>query len=781
MRAIIKKLLREFWVAKGKFILCVLAAAVSGWGISSVTYSYLMTERDFHENFDATVPAHFSITVDGYTEAVKERIARHESVETVERREMLGGRIKNNKDVWMSLVVFGVEDLNALKLDQFKITDRIASEKHFILIEQNATDFLEYASDTAVLQFPGSTETVKVAKGGVVHDARMAPAQMEQVVYSYTLITELDSLLPAGKARLLIKTRNTEATREAYQEVANRITELVKAQGASVTEVVIPNPGEHMHQPIIDGIAFLQKSFGAILTILGITLLSLILLTWLLPQLIQVGVIKALGASTRQIYVGYLIVLLLIIAVGLSIGLPLGFKSAALFNKFIAFLQNFTVIDEPFPIYTHGLVMLTASVLPFLFGMMHIRRIARITVREALSTTFHSSSSGLIKYFQTIIHTAKLRYGMSNLFRSGIRTALLVALLSAGIALFFTGSNLSYSFRTDFESYYRASRYAITIGMTDTTSNRLAFLNQLPSVESVAYLRTLRRSYTVPLTNKIKSTTIKQYPPDYDMNPSLVTEGRIDKTCADCIFIHPAMRAAEFGSIQFGDTISVTDKEGNVTKYRYSGVIRDMGGAHGGGSMYRFMTEQNKAFGQVAIRLKAGVPIPGALLEIEKALGENNIKYSGISNVETLLEGAFNHFKPTYYLVQGLGLFTVTVAFLGMLIVLNLTIQERTLEIGIMKALGSSSKDIANLLQMEFTMITSVSILLGFALSIFFTGTLCELYGEMVRGQRIPPLNNYTVILITISLLMLAQLILIINYGNKRIQRTSNALLNHIT
>ena len=781
MKAIIRKLLQEFWLAKGKFILCVLATAVAGWGVSSVTYSYLMTERDFHINFDATFPAHMAITVDGYTDSVKQLITTHESVAGVERREMLGGRIKNSKDVWMSLVVFGVQDWDAMKFDQFKITDRHASDESFILIEQNATDFLEYTSDTAVLQFPGSTRTIHIAKGGVVHDARMPPAQMEQVVYGYMSIAELDTLLPAGKARILIETKNTEATREAYQDIADKIGVLVKSQGARVTEVVIPNPGEHMHQPIIDGIGFLQKSFGAILAILGVTLLSLILLTWLLPQLVQVGIMKAIGASARQIYVGYLSVLLLIIALGLAIGLPLGFKSAALFNKFIAFLQNFTVVEEPFPLYIHGLVIVTASVLPFLFGMMPIRRMARVTVREALATTFYSSSGTLIKYAQKIMHTAKLRYGMSNLFRSGVRTALLIALLTVGIALFFTGSNLSYSFRTDFESFYRASRYEITVGMTDTTSQRLAFLNQLPFVESVAYLRTIRRSYTVPVSGRVKSTTIRQYPADYDMNPSLIVEGEIDLSCTDCIFIHPAMRESEFRSVHIGDPITLTDKEGNVTHFRYSGVVRDMGGAHGGGSMYRFLNEQNKAFGQVSINLKPGVAIADALPGIEKALGDNNIKYSGISNVETLLEGAFNHFKPTYYLVQGLGLFTVVVAFLGMLIVLNLTIQERTLEIGIMKALGGSPKSIANLLQMEFAAITSVSIVFGFALSLFFTSTLCTLYGEMVRGQRIPALNHYIVIFATVLLLMVAQFMVIINYGNRRIQKTSLSLLNYVS
>lgn len=245
----------------------------------------------------------------------------------------------------MSVIVFGIEDLDNQLLDKVKVINQVELPKS-ILIEQNANDFLEYTSDSVVLQFPPYTSTVQVAKGGIVHDARMPPAQMEQVVYAYTTLDAMDSLLPSGKARYLIKVKNRDVTKASLEYESNVLTALIEKHGGTVTEVSIPDPGEHMHQPIIDGISFLQKSFGVILVVLGITLLSLILLTWLYPQLIQVGIMKALGASTSQINRGYYSVLSLIILLGLMIGIPLGFKSAALFNRFIALLQNFQVVTE---------------------------------------------------------------------------------------------------------------------------------------------------------------------------------------------------------------------------------------------------------------------------------------------------------------------------------------------------------------------------------------------------------------------------------------------------
>src|SRR5882757_5774152 len=110
MKAIIKKLLHEFLLAKGKFILCVLATAVSGWGISTVVYSYLMAERDFRVNFGETSPADIAITIDNYQPAIAAGLMEDSQVEDIERREMILSRVKNNKGVWMTLLLFGCED-----------------------------------------------------------------------------------------------------------------------------------------------------------------------------------------------------------------------------------------------------------------------------------------------------------------------------------------------------------------------------------------------------------------------------------------------------------------------------------------------------------------------------------------------------------------------------------------------------------------------------------------------------------------------------------------------
>src|SRR5882757_2623813 len=104
MNAIIKNLLKSFWLAKGKFLLCVTAAILSAWGISVMVYSYQMTERDYIENFSKSNPASIVIIVKGASREVTAKIKSDPRVQDVERRETITARVRNRNGNMMSLL-----------------------------------------------------------------------------------------------------------------------------------------------------------------------------------------------------------------------------------------------------------------------------------------------------------------------------------------------------------------------------------------------------------------------------------------------------------------------------------------------------------------------------------------------------------------------------------------------------------------------------------------------------------------------------------------------------
>ncbi len=778
MRAIIKKLLFEFWLSKGKFLLCVLAASIAVWGVSSVVYGYLMTERDFKANFESTNPAHFAITVNGYKNDITSLIKNDAQIASFERREILQGRIKDSKDLWMTVIIQGVEDFNTIKLDRFEIIKKYDSSATAMLIEQNAVDFLSYESDSVAIQFLPDFKEWQFVKARALHDPRMPPAQMEKVVYAYTTIEALKPFLNPDSVRLIIETKGLPATEKGYRAFAEKLKAGITNKGAVVTAINVPEPGKHLHQPIIDGISILQRTFGIVLIVLGIALLSLIWLTWLFPQLLQTGIMKALGASNKKILNAYLFVLCLIIFIGLLIGMPAGYKTAVFYNGFVAKIQNFTPVTDAFPFYILASVILISSILPFLAGAIQLRKVVKTTVRDALGTTFHNTNLLLVKWLYSFQTSARQFYITSNLLRNGVRTGLLFALLTAGTALYFTGINLSYSMRTDIEDYYGKMNYEITINLADTTGKKTDFLEKLPFVESISYLRTQRISYKLAGQSKTMSGLMRFYPNDFKLDNSYFQKGKRDSSCSDCIFFHPVTAKNEFPTAKIGDIIETTWKDGSQHFLKYAGVLKE-GGAHGG-LMYQFLTTGNPFFSQVMVNIKEGIPLEKAIKEIETALQKNAVTIKGISNIEKLMDGSISHLQPTFSVVQYMGLFTLLVGFAGMLIILGLVIKERVLETGIMKAVGASAKDISRLLLKEFSILSLVAFAAGILLSLFFTGVLTAFMGNLMSGQEVPPLFNYNIVLAAALIYFALQSLIIFTFALKSLNKTSHSLLTRI-
>jgi putative ABC transport system permease protein len=132
MKAIIINLLRSFWLSKGKFLLCILAAVLSAWGISTMLYSKVMTDRDFKENFTASNPADIIVKVSHPTAQTLQQLSSHEKVMAVERRETVTARIKNKKGNWMPLLLFAVSDSRQSIVSKFSIDAEPADKTLFI-------------------------------------------------------------------------------------------------------------------------------------------------------------------------------------------------------------------------------------------------------------------------------------------------------------------------------------------------------------------------------------------------------------------------------------------------------------------------------------------------------------------------------------------------------------------------------------------------------------------------------------------------------------------------
>jgi putative ABC transport system permease protein len=773
MRAIFVNLLKSFWLSKGKFLLCVTAAVLSAWGISTMLYSYLMTERDFVVNFTESVPSDLILTVQNPTSTLIDKIQSHPDVRDMERRETIAGRIKNRNGNWMPIVVFAGENLGETRINKFSITDKKTEDKAALFVEKSGMGFLDAAWDSITVQFPGSVPQTYLF-GGSVHDPGQAPSQMEQALYGYTTIANLENQLRPTQKRYLIKVKTAGLNTLELTLVGQQLAEMARAEG-TVATFVVPPPGEHPHQGIVDGISFLQMSFGSILALLGIILLSLILITWLYPQITNVGIMKAIGASTAMIFVGYLLVLGLIVLLGLMAGMPLGYITAKRYSGAVAFIQNFTPVDRPLETLNHFIVFFPAALLPILFAFIPLLRASRTSVHSALNHVFYTPYKAVFNWTQAILTDSRLKYSANNLFRSNQRTLLLATLITVGLGLFTTGSNLKRSLQKDFAAYAEESGYGITIVLKDSAKQELPFLKELPFVEDVSYINTRGVRYTLPHQSHQETTNIRTYAPDYNFKAERIVKGTLDRNCTDCVYISQRYQS-DFESIPLGAEIELQYQDNKIEKVVYSGVVKDI--SHPG--FFRFGDQGNSSFYEIAIQLKPGTSSSDATRLLDDALLENDIDVRQVSDVQTRLLALENHLAPMYLVIQVMGIITVGIALAGLLIVLNLSMQERSREMGIMKAVGGHVSSIVNMYHREYFAVTGGSILAGLVIGYALNASICSLFGIMVINSPVPPLIDFWSASLASGCLLIVQTLLISLYVRYKLKRSSSRLLAEV-
>ncbi len=768
MTTILAALLKGLRLTKGKVFLCWVAAILSAWGISTMIYGYRMTDRDFEVNFRATNPADLVVQSGDSSTDIRHIIQAHPAVQDVERREAIAARIRNGSGNWMFLQLFLVEDPLHPRISKFNM-----SQANGVGIERSGLIFLAENPDSVQLRF-NDTQRLKLAFGGRVADPGQAPSQMEQSLYGYMPLAEFPDSLGQRGARYIVDCRGT-LSKEDLQAIAEELKVSFKDTGVSCT-VTVPPPGEHPHQAIVDGIGFLQWVFGGVVSLLGLILLSLIVVTWLYPQISQVGVMKALGATTPMLIGAYVITLLTIIGSGSIVGQYLGYQTAKLYDKAIAFIQNFDQVTTPLPLVDHVVVLLVALVIPMLFVLFPLIHVARTSVRSALNHIFQAGFRQLFRVTQKSVRSTPIKYTLNNLFRSRQRTILLFVLMAAGIALYTTGVNLKHSLREDFNRYAGDAYYPLTVSLKQSSSEALPFLDSIPWVEATSHIQTKSVRYQTSQQPNEQGTILRIYELGYHFDAARMTQGSFRAGCDNCVYVNQQL-APDFTETPIGSTITLTFPDGHTQSFVYSGVIKDI--MHPG--FYAFSSQKNSSWSEIAVRLRGDFSTSEGSRLLDDSFNQHGIVIRQVSDINRVLLALQNHLAPMYLVIEVIGIVTVIIALIGLAIVLGLTINERAREIGILKAIGSSNRQIINTFHGEYLVVSVVSILVGAVLGYYFNSIICNMFGVMLIKAPVPPLNDFAMLGLVACAVLLLQTAVTYIYVGTRLRKQSANLMTDVT
>lgn len=466
------KVVRDFWRERTRTALVVVAIALGISGFAAVMSSYAILVRELDKGYLATNPASATLRTDAVDDELLGAVLSDKRVSDAEARRTVTGRIKVGPAEWRSLTLFVVKDYGNIRVSTLKPQQGAwppaAGE---ILIERDAFQ----VARTRI----GESVTVKTANGkehelrvsGSVHDVGQAQARMENIVYGY--IT-LDTLAQLGEEPLLDQIKILVAEKRFDEEhisvVAEDVRKLVEGRGHPVRGLELPAPGKHPHADIMGLLLLTMSSFGIFVLILSGILVVNLLTALMASQVRQIGVMKAVGGTRRQIAGIYFGQALLLGGAAVVVSVPLGIWGSRMLCRYMAVFLNFDITSFAVPVWVYLLVAVVGLAVPLLAASYPVWKGSGISVQDALADFGVSQNAFGVSAFDRFLagmggRARPLLLAVRNSFRRRTRLALTLVTLAAGGLFFMSALNVRASLINTLDRLFATKRFDLSVGL----------------------------------------------------------------------------------------------------------------------------------------------------------------------------------------------------------------------------------------------------------------------------------------------------------------------------
>jgi putative ABC transport system permease protein len=776
-----KKLLRDLKLARGRTIMMVIAIAVSIFGVGTILSTYTILTREISRNYLGTHPASAFLELDQVDDALVQAVRQRPGIADAEATSWLTARVEVGPNEWMPMLLFVIPDFNAMRLNTFLPESGAWPPPAQTLLLERAALPLTHADvgDRLVVQAPNGPRQ-EVAISGLVHDPGLAPAWQEQTVYGYITPATLAWLGEGHTLHILkVAVQDQPGNSAAIESAVGSLTGWLQERGSKVEEIRIPPPMMHPHQSQMNSILVMLLAFSLMALVLSAILTATMIGGLLAQQIQQIGIMKAIGARSRQIAELYLVLIVILGLVAVALGIPAGNAAGRAFAEVVGQLLNFTIYSQAIPAWVYIVELLMGILIPLIVALIPIVQTSRVTVREAINsygtrreTAGSRRLDGWLSKMRGLDNTLIL--ALRNTFRRPGRLVLTLGLLAAAGGMFITGINV----KTGWETY-----------LTDAAANRnydleIRFNNPQPLEKVRSIISTTTGVQSVESWNLTPaalyrpdgldivrtypdgghgSFMLRAAPPDSQLLQAPVLRGRwLQAGDADSVVLNQ-MAAALYPNAQVGDSLRLM-VNGRSTTFRLVGIVRQIltpATAYVAPATYAdvtraSLTDTNAV--RVVMNQHDANTIGAVTGGIENALSAQGISMKVVIS-ETMLEGATS--GHVYIFIFALILISAVMAVVGALGLassMSTSVVERTREFGIMRAIGARSRIILRNVVSEGGFIGLLSLLIAVPLSLPLSWGVGYLVGMMSFRAPLPLILSPWAILIWLIVILVGSI-----------------------
>ncbi len=721
MGVIRHKIWKDLWTSKSRTLQVVLIIGMGAFALGMIitTRNLMITgmEELWHDSSPAMIGLWVSPPINDDTLSALTRIDGLEKVEgyatsSVEWR-------LDDGDEWQSAGVIVRQDYQDQQFTRVELLSGEWPGKNTVVAGQGAdTVYGAMVGEEVTFKVNGRERTYTIS--GSMYDPIAKPPGYGGNAQFFVTQDTFETLFDyTGYNRILAAADHYE---ESYViSLANEIHDKLERQGVESGGAMPPqgtrtvDPNKHFFQDIMDGIFFVLGVMAVLALFLGLFLVYNTINAIISQQVEQIGVMKAIGASSGQILSIYLLYVLAFGVLALLFAVPLGMLAGWQLNVFL--MGSFNAQADGFQVSGTAVIVqiIIAVVTPLLVAAVPVINGARITVREAINTYGLSTS---MTYLDRLLAKLKrvsrlLLLTVSNTFRNKWRVILTqITLVLSGLIFMMVmsvGDSTNYTFNDLLFSILNSN---INLALED--SERISVVESLtmqhPDVQAAemwGFGSGSAHLQSVPETDDDPDMLVFGVPPETKLYGYQMRAGRW-LTADDTHAVVLNQELADELGVGLGDWITFDQGTEGESDWQVVGLLFDpliTGSAHV--PRTTLLREQNSVgrTNSIWVQLKLGTPAAEetAVRELRQLYEDNgiNVQPGGIlagQDTSSEIVGVFNtQFRAITTLLAVMAVVIGVVGSISLSGVLSLSVIERQREIGVMRAVGASSWDIARL------------------------------------------------------------------------------------
>ncbi len=757
-----KKIWADFWGNKSRSLLTIMTIMVGAFAVGFNSNLGLYMNESMDRDYLSAKPSEALIYAYPLNDDLVKIARSVPGVQAVEGLSTSGGQLVRPDGKPISIQFTAVKNPNDLTVNTLKPAVNETSLPSLgdkqVLIDYSAASLGYKPGDILTIDL-GNGKHRELILAGYVHDVTGIPYALANAISAYVTPTTMVWLGGTQDYNVLaVSVTENPTDAKHVTEVAQAVADRMTRTGVTVSFVNVYQPGHHFAWSITQGVFFVLSVLGYLTVLLSGFLIVNTITALMAQQTRQIGIMKAVGGGTGQIFGMYVVLVLGFGLAALALAIPLANSAAQNIGGGMAAWLNF--IPFPYKGYSATLVqqIIVALVVPLLAAVWPVYNSVRITVREAISDyglggnarpNDKSVSKG------ALFIPRPIRLSLRNAFRRKARVALTLFTLVLAGAVFIGVYNLWASFDKtiqDIQGYFMAD-INVSFGRYYRFEEVSALAETVPGVKSVEGWTEMPGTL---ITDKDQTGTQILFvapPSTSTLIKPVITAGRWLTTGDENAAVIGNQLLKIFPDLKVGDwlTIKINDKEskwhiigfytitGNVnppliyTNYEY---LSRLIGAPGQVYSLRVLTTQHDAFTQKRVN--------DQLQAVFKARG---IQVGSTQLGTDFIQNQKSQTDILVYFMLVMACLIAVVGGLGLMGTMSINVLERTREIGVMRAIGASNGDIQGIVIVEGMVIGLISWVISIVLSIPITAVLTFGVGMAILTAPMPPVYGLSGIL----------------------------------